>query len=283
MIPIKPLFVKNRKLLEDLAKKGRRPGRAELEQSLELLLRRYAYAKVMRCDGSKVATLNPALSKQLASDFDHYYSRPVKGFEYIKQIRDELSPTVCPMCGSLSSGTIDHVLPRELYPEFSLFSLNLVPACGCNSRRINDADVAPLHPYFDYGLDKRLVTCNISGQYDAPVIDIVAADDLGADLTVRVQSHIENVLKRNKINIYFDKAWFRMVAAPRVWLGLTEHKGVGDVEAAIRRMSMTWLQQTGTENNWVSIFCSGMLLSHGVVPAIHKQLGGVAVEDIGPF
>ena len=196
MIPIKPVFVKNRQLLKGLAKKSRRPGRAELERSLEFLLRRYAYAKVRRCDGSKVATLNPVLSNQLASDFDHYYSRPVNGFEYIKKIRDELSPTVCPMCGSLSSGTIDHILPRARYPELSLFSLNLVPACGCNSRRINDVDIAPLHPYFDDDLDRQLVTCRISGQYDCPVIDVVAANGLGAELTARVSSHIHNVLEK---------------------------------------------------------------------------------------
>jgi 5-methylcytosine-specific restriction endonuclease McrA len=283
MIPIKPVFVNNRKLLKELAKRGRRPGRAELERSLEFLLRRYAYAKIKRCDGSKVATLDPALSNQLASDFEHYYSRPVSGFEYIKKIRDELSPTVCPMCGSLSSGTIDHILPRALYPELSLFSLNLVPACGCNSRRINDVNVAPLHPYFDDDLNRQLVTCHISGRYDRPVIDVVAANGLEPDLTVRVRGHIKNVLKRNKIDIYLDKTWFRMVSAPQVWLGLLEQRGVDDVETALRRMSITWCQQTGTENNWVSILCCGMLSSQGVVQAIHKQLSGIPVEEIGPF
>ncbi|MEW5768818.1 MAG: HNH endonuclease signature motif containing protein [Pseudomonadota bacterium] len=62
----------------------------------------------------------------------------------------------CPFCGISESSTLDHYLPKERYPEFSIFPKNLVPSCAvCNTRkrdRILDAgmDVRMfLHPCYD--------------------------------------------------------------------------------------------------------------------------------------
>ncbi|RYF06236.1 MAG: HNH endonuclease [Oxalobacteraceae bacterium] len=62
----------------------------------------------------------------------------------------------CPFCGISESSTLDHYLPKEQYPEFSVFPKNLVPSCAvCNTRkrdRILDegTDVRLfLHPCFD--------------------------------------------------------------------------------------------------------------------------------------
>lgn len=60
----------------------------------------------------------------------------------------------CPMCGGDGPRTIDHYLPKEWYPEFSVLSYNLIPSCAtCNSKRgsYNRPQQAypALHPYFD--------------------------------------------------------------------------------------------------------------------------------------
>lgn len=69
----------------------------------------------------------------------------------------------CPMCGSLHSGTLDHIFPQSDYPEFAVFSRNLVPACKCNSKRQNDLlgdgqGERILHPYYDVCLGERLLS-----------------------------------------------------------------------------------------------------------------------------
>jgi len=75
-------------------------------------------------------------------------------------LREHLNEPVmasrCPFCGVSESGTLDHYLPKELYPEFSVFALNLVPSCAkCNTRKrtlIVDENTNVryfLHPYFD--------------------------------------------------------------------------------------------------------------------------------------
>lgn len=42
----------------------------------------------------------------------------------------------CPFCGISESSTLDHYLPKEQYPEYSIFPSNLVPSCAvCNTRK----------------------------------------------------------------------------------------------------------------------------------------------------
>lgn len=42
----------------------------------------------------------------------------------------------CPYCGIDKPRTIDHYLPKSIYPEFSIFPPNLIPCCGyCNSKK----------------------------------------------------------------------------------------------------------------------------------------------------
>ncbi len=60
----------------------------------------------------------------------------------------------CPLCGQRQVSTLDHHLPKSVFPALAVDPLNLVPACSdCNRLKL---DVAPdcaedetLHPYFD--------------------------------------------------------------------------------------------------------------------------------------
>jgi hypothetical protein len=67
-----------------------------------------------------------------------------------------LSVARCPFCGIGESSTLDHYLPKEQYPEFSIFPKNLVPSCAvCNTRKrdrilIKGTNVRMfLHPCYD--------------------------------------------------------------------------------------------------------------------------------------
>jgi len=53
-------------------------------------------------------------------------------------LRDEVLSSArfdaCPYCNFTSVDTIDHALPRAVYPEYSVLVQNLVPSCGCKGR-----------------------------------------------------------------------------------------------------------------------------------------------------
>ncbi|QXE35911.1 HNH endonuclease [Streptomyces sp. GMY02] len=60
----------------------------------------------------------------------------------------------CPMCGQRTVSTLDHVLPKTLYPALSVTPLNLIPACSdCNHIKSDaipvSAENEPIHPYYD--------------------------------------------------------------------------------------------------------------------------------------
>ena len=68
----------------------------------------------------------------------------------------------CPLCGHGEVDTLDHHLPKSIYPLLAIVPLNLVPACSrCNHDKGSDKATSPfdqpLHPYFDdLGTDRWL-------------------------------------------------------------------------------------------------------------------------------
>jgi hypothetical protein len=43
---------------------------------------------------------------------------------------------LCPYCGIGRHSTIDHYLPKKIFPEFSIYSRNLIPTCNiCNQKK----------------------------------------------------------------------------------------------------------------------------------------------------
>ena len=57
-------------------------------------------------------------------------------FSQIKQAQPSGTFSKCPYCGITRPSSHDHYLPFDLYPEFSVHGLNLIPCCAeCNSSK----------------------------------------------------------------------------------------------------------------------------------------------------
>jgi 5-methylcytosine-specific restriction endonuclease McrA len=76
------------------------------------------------------------------------------------RLRERLTKRVilaeCPFCGLSEASTLDHYLPKELHPQFAIYSRNLIPCCAsCNTKKNQlvvdeETDIRLfLHPYFD--------------------------------------------------------------------------------------------------------------------------------------
>lgn len=124
-----------------------------------------AYQRYMSSSGSpqlKALGLSSEQTKCLHAAYEGGAKK--YGLDWIPQLRD-VPIGSCPMCGNLTVGTVEHYLPKTPFPEFSVFSWNLVPSCNsCNQKRgskhVNGVSHQLLHPIFDRViLDKlRLVT-----------------------------------------------------------------------------------------------------------------------------
>jgi hypothetical protein len=69
---------------------------------------------------------------------------------------------ICPFCALSDSATLDHYLPKSQYPQFSIFSRNLVPSCWpCNSKKSDAVAGLPfMHPYYEKVPSERFLVVN---------------------------------------------------------------------------------------------------------------------------
>ncbi|MEE4098637.1 hypothetical protein [Pseudomonas viridiflava] len=126
------------------------------------------YTAIEKAYNSYVATSGSphlkaiALSTKQKNCLHKAYTNAAKkfGLDWIPLLRSELLGS-CPMCGNSALGTVEHYLPKTPFPEFSVFSLNLVPSCSsCNQKRGSKhaSGVAHqlLHPIFDADMLRKL-------------------------------------------------------------------------------------------------------------------------------
>lgn len=115
---------------------------------------------------------------------------------WITTMREGHELHCCPMCGGTGVAALDHVLPKANYPEFAIYSFNLVPTCdACNRRRSNKgANYHFVHPYFDHSLlDALRLEVMFRAPLDAVRFSLVAKGVVGTNLQ-RVNDQLQHTL-----------------------------------------------------------------------------------------
>lgn len=251
-------------VINDLAQRERLSSHPMLRDSLNVIVNQYeAYGRVR----GDVFNLNApvAIEPALADAMRGHYSNAVNGLEFISAIRENSSPDVCPMCGSFGTSQVDHVAPKEEYPEYSFFSRNLVPACECNIKKgvlYRGVGIGErvLHPYYDDVMRERLMMLSFSGAGDSPDIEIQSLDLHAANPAV--QFHLTNIIKKTKIKIWAIKQWANSQRTPiNMFSGLRYRHGDIDF-ATLRDLILDELNSADdvyeTPNNWKSMFMYGL-------------------------
>jgi hypothetical protein len=163
------------------------------------------------------ATITPIGLGQTTIDFlKARYNSPAKKYDldWISQLRDNHGLAFCPMCGSSNVRTLEHYLPKASYPEFYVFSLNLIPSCStCNQKRGNLAN-APgvleplLHPYFDGNiLNLHFLEIQINPPYEAPSFIPNLNNQLPNIMHSRAQRHIKKSIDTVAFKDWMTNQW----------------------------------------------------------------------------
>lgn len=193
----------------------------------------------------------------------------------IRTIRRARGLLCCPLCGSQAPSSVDHLLPKAVYPEFSVMRANLVPACAhCNSGSKGNkhrGPVAParfIHPYFDAFANNPIWRIRINPPFPAATFDAVPEPGLTHDQTSIVVYHLENVLgeafkerTRTTWSTYPGEVQVGADGGP-----LTDQT----VEAAVR---MDLRKSTISEgpNSWRSAFLRGVLADPAVIADVRAR------------
>ena len=129
----------------------------------------------------------------------------------------------CPACGEDGTpNTLDHYLPKQTYPEFSITAWNLFPMCDIcqgekGTKTVNVANERLfLHPYFDQFMDAQVVELEIGTPYNAPTsISVAPHNTLDAAESALVSRHLNELNIAKRFNHFFKSEYLRLLRLVR--------------------------------------------------------------------
>jgi 5-methylcytosine-specific restriction endonuclease McrA len=220
-----------------------------------------AYAAYRQHGGNPWA-INPTTFTPDVSDAQRALYDSRRNTRRLQRIRQTPGLLSCPMCGSPTTGGLDHYLPRSAYPEFSIMAANLVPACThCNSGMKGNTylGVSPerfIHPYFDAFANMPLWQITFVPPHAAVTFRAVPAPGLNAEQHSRVGFHLAHVLG-SQFFLWAQNQWATFPQLVRNTAGDAVIVTTGHVVTEIRTRLRDAIVTTG-QNSWFSAFFRGL-------------------------
>lgn len=219
----------------------------------------------------EISPLN--VSKKLKTALINLYLSPNKTAASIKSELSSHSLTYCPFCGETGRpNTLDHYLPKDVFPEFSISHSNLVPMCDkCQGKKLEtylneDGSKAFLHPYFD--IDDVVLFVEVEGEYD-PIVKVKLVAESSNVAEELCNSHLKNLGVNSRFIQYFSTRY------PNVVMGICKaYKGRGDsTEAEVRRYleAVKLSSESEATNHWDAIIFRSLLKADDWINFIVEQ------------
>ncbi|MEM5345789.1 hypothetical protein [Paraburkholderia azotifigens] len=217
----------------------------------------------------------PAVSRfnLTASVLKEFYEAPPKDLHErltIRRHKHELDE--CPYCGHPHPPrTLDHFLPKEDWPEYAIYSNNLVPQCsGCapiKGQRYYcnvHGQALFLHPMYNSILSTVRFYIEVSLAGENPTFEpkfSVLADVCDEDAK-RVKLHLKSLQVKRRIVEYCEEQYRR-------WIRIVRSKGC-DIRASFK----TRLKERELDSyarNWGIAFYQGVLRNPDVLDNLQKR------------
>lgn len=247
------------------------------------------YVQYEGARGNAFAVVRVNISPEVEAYLKAHYKAPPKELKHITSMREAKEHLTCPMCGSFHRGTLDHLLPQNGYGAFAVFSLNLVPACKCNSKRKEllvgpNLDERILHPYFDDCLGERLIAAHFEDLGAVPRVELrLCVDNTHPDYA-GIDFHFRSIVKRTAIIGYIRDRWIDLCRKPSLIVRELKHNPQTLIELQdVLQDELDMLDDVHRgKNNWNSIFVVG-LLDQRVLGWLFDQLHAPGRSANGPL
>ena len=124
---------------------------------------------------------------------------------------------------------------------------------------------------------------SFSGLFYKPTIDVVPCRNLGK-YRPRVEAHIEAVVKRNMVDGFLIKRWEALISNPRAAL-LLKSTPLAEItfsflQSRLRDFESQEAGLSGSPNNWISIFYSGVASNQNAIRGIIRILAGQEISTL---
>jgi len=177
----------------------------------------------------------------------------------IKQLRNR-QLQLCPFCGENGAPrTLDHYLPKQLFPELAAMPINLAPMCDACQDEKDTKTVDEesrrffLHPYFDQIAISQIVMLIVRVPYEAPAsFDLVPSLVLAPEWRDLVSRHLKELDIYARFKEYFTDQYVRTLRL------VQDTRQAGEnVESMLRQFAA--LHRDRSRNCWDYVFYSGVL------------------------
>lgn len=258
-----PLALEDDQVYDSVVAAKRNPTRSRLRSVRSSVLQAcQAYAAAAPAVDSLAAAV---LSDNERKALIHAYEVPTRPMTELRAaLLSPVDAARCPFCGIGESATLDHYLPKEDYPTFSIYSLNLVPSCGrCNTlkRRLVVDDGTNvrrfLHLYFDIIPAQRFLhlAVTVSGETIGLTYRVERPVGLPYSAYLQIESHFRLLRLADRYRIMsLDELRGRYAALLRLY-GAGEN--AGRVKAMLTDEADTLTAAYGV-NHWRAVMYAGL-------------------------
>ncbi|RCU45206.1 HNH endonuclease [Corallincola holothuriorum] len=229
-----------------------------------------------------------------ATDFDehrellvHYYEKaPASLNRELLFRRNEHGLYSCPFCGNPKKpDTLDHFIPKDQWPEYSIFPNNLVPQCrscapikGENYYCVDAGTAKFIHPIYSDLLQKFRfkITVAFSCETNRPSFSVVLRklQVTGDGEDQRVIFHIKNLKVKQRI-IKFCQDDYRR------WQTRLSKRRFDLRGALLQRLNE--IPQNDRGRDWKSAFIEGLLNNEDAVDYLHSLRPNAMDQPLVPI
>jgi hypothetical protein len=253
------------RILKDISGNRRFPSAATIRAQTPFLVT--AYKDYMRNKGNPWKVAGYVKNVVLSGAMEALYSSKIPEVAYIRQMRASSSGRCCSMCGSLNSTQIDHYLPQNNYPEFSIFKPNLFPICGCNQSKLKktigpNAGERFLHPAYDKKISDRAIYVRIRDHGGTPSYDVIFKKPKRLRASAAFDFHTRSLISKDKVRQYVMKGFEKFCRRPSSVVMELKYRNPAS-KRALAKMLCDELEESCREhkskNNWESVFLHALL------------------------
>jgi len=159
----------------------------------------------------------------------------------------------CPLCDHRDVTTLDHVLPKTLFPALAVTPVNLVGSCkDCNKAKLASAPTcaadAALHPYFDDLSNHTWLQARVVEQDVCAVLFHVAPQNQWSD---NLNCRLEKQFRTLGLGRLYTQQAAREMSGIRVNLIRVFDSGNPGAEAVRRELHHQWQsRRADRRNSW---------------------------------
>lgn len=202
--------------------------------------------------------------------FINLYSDTSKGNFHAPLIYRLRRPTprlsLCPACGEEGTpNTLDHYLPKDKFPEFSIHLMNLVPMCDtCQGIKLesfvdSSGQKKYLHPYFD-AIAQSVMTIRIEPPFAAPTrFELIVESTLPSALAAQVTRHLIGLSLASRLEDYCQKKYSHLLKL----IAFHRTHPTQDVSALLAHF--IFMAEQIAINSWPAVFYRSVLANDSLL------------------